>query len=55
MLLDLLSPLVPSAFLPLLCLGSISRAITGTASGATRAALTQHFAKRQNAADISAK
>ncbi|CAI5487017.1 unnamed protein product, partial [Closterium sp. Naga37s-1] len=33
----------------------ISRAITGTASGATRAALTQHFAKRQNAADISAK
>lgn len=55
MLLDLLSPLFPRAFLPILCLGSISRAITGTASGATRAALTQHFALRQNAADLSAK
>ena len=103
MLLDLLSPLYPPAFLPLLCIGSISRAISecnaselsiqlafaiqsgdggvgrlsstpfspspslppvfsaptflpaGTASGATRAALTQHFALQQNAADISAK
>lgn len=55
MLLDLLSPLYPRAFLAILCLGSISRAITGTASGATRAALTQHFALRQNAADLSAK
>lgn len=27
----------------------------GVASGATRAALTQHFALQQNAADISAK
>ena len=103
MLLDLLSPLYPPAFLPLLCIGSVSRAISecnaselsiqlafaiqsgdggvgrlvmtlsspspslphvvsaptflpaGTASGATRAALTQHFALQQNAADISAK
>eukprot|EP00850_Spirogloea_muscicola_P013475 SM000091S24633 [mRNA] locus=s91:476219:478981:+ [translate_table: standard] len=55
MLLDLLSPLVPRAFLLLLCLGSISRSITGVASGATRAALTQHFALQQNAADVSAK
>eukprot|EP00850_Spirogloea_muscicola_P009464 SM000053S17421 [mRNA] locus=s53:275306:278936:- [translate_table: standard] len=55
MLLDLLSPLVPKAFLLLLCLGSISRSITGVASGATRAALTQHFALQQNAADVSAK
>ncbi|KAK4403108.1 protein root UVB sensitive 3 [Sesamum angolense] len=36
-------------------LGSISRAFTGVASGATRAALTQHFALQNNAADISAK
>ncbi len=27
----------------------------GVASGATRAALTQHFALRKNAADVSAK
>ncbi|GAQ84275.1 hypothetical protein KFL_001830030 [Klebsormidium nitens] len=55
MLLDLLSPLFPNAFLTMLCLGSVLRAVTGTASGATRAALTQHFALRNNAADISAK
>ncbi|KAK6921907.1 Root UVB sensitive family [Dillenia turbinata] len=55
MLMDLLSPLFPSAFLFILCLGSLSRSFTGVASGATRAALTQHFALQNNAADISAK
>ncbi|XP_078164578.1 root UVB sensitive protein (Protein of unknown function, DUF647) isoform X3 [Carex rostrata] len=55
MLLDLLSPLFPSAFILIVCLGSISRSFTGVASGATRAALTQHFALAKNAADISAK
>ncbi|KAL3701917.1 hypothetical protein R1sor_019939 [Riccia sorocarpa] len=55
MLMDLVSPLFPGSFLPILCIGSIARSITGVASGATRAALTQHFALRQNAADISAK
>nr|XP_027095383.1 protein root UVB sensitive 3-like [Coffea arabica] len=55
MLMDLLSPLFPSAFSFILCLGSLSRSFTGVASGATRAALTQHFALQNNAADISAK
>ncbi|XP_022878334.1 protein root UVB sensitive 3-like isoform X1 [Olea europaea var. sylvestris] len=55
MLMDLVSPLFPSAFLFIVCLGSISRSFTGVASGATRAALTQHFALQDNAADISAK
>ncbi|KAL9230593.1 hypothetical protein vseg_005926 [Gypsophila vaccaria] len=55
MLMDLISPLFPSAFVFILCLGSLSRSFTGVASGATRAALTQHFALQQNAADISAK
>eukprot|EP00249_Psilotum_nudum_P005466 c18901_g1_i2 orf=349-1677(+) len=55
MLMDLISPLFPRAFVTLLCVGSISRSVTGVASGATRAALTQHFALQQNAADISAK
>jgi hypothetical protein len=32
-----------------------SLCIAGVASGATRAALTQHFALANNAADISAK
>ncbi|XP_021771309.1 protein root UVB sensitive 3-like isoform X2 [Chenopodium quinoa] len=55
MLMDLISPLFPSAFVFILCLGSLSRSFTGVASGATRAALTQHFALQNNAADISAK
>ncbi|KAJ4838381.1 hypothetical protein Tsubulata_020529 [Turnera subulata] len=55
MLLDLVSPLFPSAFVFVVCLGSVSRSFTGVASGATRAALTQHFALQNNAADISAK
>ncbi|KAK2966705.1 hypothetical protein RJ640_007992 [Escallonia rubra] len=55
MLMDLISPLFPSAFVMIVCLGSLSRSFTGVASGATRAALTQHFALQNNAADISAK
>lgn len=55
MLMDLLSPLFPSSLIFIMCLGSLSRSFTGVASGATRAALTQHFALANNAADISAK
>lgn len=55
MLMDLISPLFPSGFVFVVCLGSLSRSFTGVASGATRAALTQHFALQNNAADISAK
>ncbi|XP_073155994.1 protein root UVB sensitive 3 [Henckelia pumila] len=55
MLMDLVSPLFQSAIVFIVCLGSISRSFTGVASGATRAALTQHFALQNNAADISAK
>ncbi|XP_023773240.1 protein root UVB sensitive 3 isoform X2 [Lactuca sativa] len=55
MLMDLVSPLFPSAFIFIVCIGSLSRSFTGVASGATRAALTQHFALQNNTADISAK
>ncbi|KAL8218739.1 hypothetical protein R6Q57_022112 [Mikania cordata] len=55
MLMDLVSPLFPSVFVFNVCIGSLSRSFTGVASGATRAALTQHFALQNNAADISAK
>ncbi|KAG0586790.1 hypothetical protein KC19_2G117400 [Ceratodon purpureus] len=55
MLMDLVSPLFPGAFVMILCIGSMARSVTGVASGATRAALTQHFALRKNAADVSAK
>lgn len=55
MLMDLISPLFPKLFITILCVGSLARSVTGVASGATRAALTQHFALQQNAADLSAK
>ncbi len=45
----------PTTFLLFACIGSICRAITGVAGGATRMALTQHFALQGNAADIAAK
>eukprot|EP01060_Flectonema_neradi_P025246 TRINITY_DN34072_c0_g1_i1.p1 TRINITY_DN34072_c0_g1~~TRINITY_DN34072_c0_g1_i1.p1 ORF type:complete len:391 (+),score=44.75 TRINITY_DN34072_c0_g1_i1:36-1208(+) len=44
-----------SLFLPMVCTASISKAICGVCGGATRAALTQHFAKSNNMADVSAK
>ena len=36
----------PSAFLVLACLASMCRAMVGVAGGATRMALTQHFAQQ---------
>lgn len=42
-------------FLAFACAGSVARSLCGCAAGATRAALTQHFAVRANAADIAAK
>lgn len=53
--LELASPLLPRAFLAMACLGSVARAMTGVAGGATRHALTQHFALQRNTADIAAK
>lgn len=53
--LELASPLLPGHFLLLACLGSVARSLCGVAAGATRAAMTQHFALARNAADISAK
>lgn len=53
--LELASPAFPSLFMLLSCLGSIAHAITGVAGAATRAAMTHHFAQRNNAADIAAK
>lgn len=46
LLVNVINPSVTIVFLPFLA---------GVASGATRAALTQHFALQNNAADISAK
>jgi len=54
--LEILSASVPDQFfLPLVCTGSVLKSIVGVAGGATRAALTQHQAIRNNMADVSAK
>ena len=56
MMIDLLSPLAPSHFFtPLLCFTSICRSLVGVSGGCTRATIKQHQAKRNNAADVSAK
>ena len=53
--LDLISPFFPSAFLAIALAGAMCHALCGVCAGATRAALMQHFAKDNNAADLSAK
>eukprot|EP01116_Phalansterium_solitarium_P023397 TRINITY_DN816_c0_g2_i2.p1 TRINITY_DN816_c0_g2~~TRINITY_DN816_c0_g2_i2.p1 ORF type:complete len:498 (+),score=99.17 TRINITY_DN816_c0_g2_i2:1093-2586(+) len=52
---DLLAPLVPGAFLPMLCVSSLLKACVGVAGGATRAAITVHQAVQHNTADVQAK
>jgi hypothetical protein len=54
--LELAAPALPRrAFLPAVCAAAVAHALTGVAGGATRAALTAHFARRHNAADVAAK
>lgn len=55
MTLEICIPMVPHLFLPLICTGSVLKAIVGAAGGATRAALTQHQARRDNMADVASK
>ena len=53
--LELLAGLIPGLFVAIICVASLTKAIVGVAGGATRAALVQHQAKRDNMADVSAK
>lgn len=55
MFLELLLPYFMGYSTPLLCAATILKSIVGVAGGATRAALTQHQAVRDNMADVSAK
>jgi hypothetical protein len=45
----------PSYFVPLVCTAAIVKAVTAVAGQATRSTMAQHFARRDNMADISAK
>ena len=56
LLAHMLAPALPARwFVPCICLASAAHAVTGVAGGATRAALTMHFARARNAADLAAK
>ena len=52
---ELMAPAFPLYFVALVCLASTCKAIVGVAGGATRYALTQHQARQNNIADVSAK
>ena len=55
-LVDLCTPLVPKAsMIYLIVASSVLKSIVGVAGGATRSALTQHQARNNNMADVSAK
>ena len=53
---EILAPGAPENFFtPLVCAASVGKSIVGVAGGASRAALTQHQARRNNMADVAAK
>lgn len=53
--LELMGPHFPSIFTFIMCVSGLLKSIVGVSGGATRAALTQHQARRNNMADVSAK
>lgn len=53
--LDILAPTFGDYFTAVVCVSGVCRSMVGVAGGATRAALTQHQARRNNMADVSAK
>lgn len=53
---DLMTPMIPTEFsIYSMSFAGLLRSIVGVAGGATRSALTQHQAKNNNLADVSAK
>ncbi|KAJ1368027.1 hypothetical protein KIN20_029078 [Parelaphostrongylus tenuis] len=54
-LIDLLSPALSGSFFVCACTSSILRSIVGVAGGATRTAIVQHQARRNNLADVASK
>jgi len=56
MMVELLAGVLPKQMvMPVLCLAGVGRSLVGVAGGATKAAVAQHQARRQNMADLAAK
>ena len=53
--LEILASLTQTYFRLVVCFAGVCKSLVGVAGGATRAALTQHQARRNNMADVSAK
>eukprot|EP00002_Diphylleia_rotans_P028144 TRINITY_DN5678_c0_g1_i2.p1 TRINITY_DN5678_c0_g1~~TRINITY_DN5678_c0_g1_i2.p1 ORF type:complete len:475 (+),score=98.01 TRINITY_DN5678_c0_g1_i2:51-1475(+) len=54
--LELISPFIFSnLYLPVVCTAGLLKTLCGLTGGATKAALTQHFALKDNLADVNAK
>lgn len=52
---DLLSPYFVNCFTLIQCVSGLAKSLVGVAGGATRTALTQHQARRNNLADVFSK
>jgi len=56
MMVELLAGVLPKQMvMPTLCMAGVGRSLVGVAGGATKAAVAQHQARRQNMADLAAK
>ena len=56
MFVEMFAPALPRHLvLPVLCLTGLGRSLVGVAGGATKAAVAQHQARRNNMADLAAK
>eukprot|EP00092_Neocalanus_flemingeri_P011881 GFUD01012813.1.p1 GENE.GFUD01012813.1~~GFUD01012813.1.p1 ORF type:complete len:393 (+),score=127.08 GFUD01012813.1:524-1702(+) len=56
MMVELLAGALPKQMvMPTLCVAGVGRSLVGVAGGATKAAVAQHQARRQNMADLAAK
>jgi len=56
MMVELLAGALPKEMvMPTLCVAGVGRSLVGVAGGATKAAVAQHQARRQNMADLAAK
>ncbi|EFO20648.1 hypothetical protein LOAG_07840 [Loa loa] len=53
--LDLITPIFPNLFMPIVCLSSMVRGVVGVAGGATRTAVVNHQAILDNVGDVAAK
>ncbi|XP_076449881.1 RUS family member 1-like [Babylonia areolata] len=53
--LEIVAPLTQPYFRLVVCVAGVCKSLVGVAGGCTRAALTQHQARRNNMADVSAK